>query len=83
MTNAEGKQQPLRVNLTLVQIKLHEKKIFKRYKILNALHSSMIDTIFTIMNCETTKETWYMLQEEFQRSSRMRKIQILNLRSEF
>ncbi|TXG47842.1 hypothetical protein EZV62_027136 [Acer yangbiense] len=43
-----------------------------------------LDTIFTrIMACETAKEAWDKLKEEFQGSDRTRQMQVLNLRREF
>lgn len=55
--NASEEPKPLRANLTLAQIKRHKEEMFKRLKALNALHSSMSNTIFTrILTCETTKK---------------------------
>ncbi|WRX15989.1 hypothetical protein QQP08_008476 [Theobroma cacao] len=59
----------LRVNPTIVQMKQHSEKVVKRYKALSYLHNAIRDIIFTrIMACETTKEAWAKLKEEFQGS---------------
>lgn len=44
----------------------------------------MSDNIFTrTMACQKAKEAWDKLKDEFQRGSRTRQMQVLNLRREF
>ncbi|KAK0578492.1 hypothetical protein LWI29_011304 [Acer saccharum] len=75
---------PLRANPTIAQIKQHSEDYAKKYKALSAIRTAVSDTIFTrIMVCETTKEAWDKLKEEFQGSDRTRQMQVLNLRREF
>lgn len=75
---------PLRANPTIAQIKQHSDDTAKKYKALSAIHTAVSDTIFTrIMACETAKEAWDKLKEEFQGSDRTRQMQVLNLRREF
>ena len=64
----EMRREPplLRANPTIAQIKQHNKKVAKTYKVLSCIHSAMSDVIFTrIMACEIAKEAWDLLQEEF------------------
>ncbi|KAH0696223.1 hypothetical protein KY285_013055 [Solanum tuberosum] len=76
--------EPLRANPTLQQIKSHEEEIAKGPKALSFIHAAVSDSIFTrIMTCESTKEAWDMLKQEFQGSDRTRQMQIFNLRKEF
>ena len=76
--------EPLRQGATVNQIKHHEEELAKGFKALTAIHSCISDTIFTrIMACESAKEAWDKLQDEFQGSARTRQMQILNLRREF
>lgn len=76
--------EPLRANPTLQQIRSHEEEITKGPKALSFIHAAVSDSIFTrIMTCESAKEAWDMLKQEFQGSDRTRQMQILNLRKEF
>ena len=51
---------------------------------MSCIQSVVTYTIFTrIMACETTKEAWDKLKEEFQCSDKTRKMQVINLRKEF
>ncbi|GKV37176.1 hypothetical protein SLEP1_g45235 [Rubroshorea leprosula] len=58
---------PLRQNPTLAKIKQHTEEVTKRYKALTCIHSAVTDEILDrIMRCETAKEAWDLLKEEFQ-----------------
>lgn len=75
---------PLRENPTIAQIHQHSEESAKKYKALAAIHSSVSEPIFTrIMNCETAKQAWDQLKQEFQGSHRTKQIQVLNLWREF
>jgi transposase InsO family protein len=75
---------PLRANPTVAQIKQHSEDVAKKFKALSCIQSAISDSIFTrIMTCETAKEAWDKLKEEFHGSQRTRQMQVLNLRREF
>ena len=75
---------PLRENPTLAQIKHHSEECAKKFKALSCIQSAVTETIFMrILACETPKEAWNKLQEEFMGSDRTKKMQVLNLRREF
>ncbi|XP_021297300.1 uncharacterized protein LOC110426416 [Herrania umbratica] len=72
------------VNPTITQIKKHSEEVAKHYKALSCIHSTVTDSIFTrIMACESPKEAWDKLKEEFHGSDKTRQIQVLNLMREF
>ncbi|WRX30250.1 hypothetical protein QQP08_022737 [Theobroma cacao] len=71
-------------NSTITQIKQHSEEVAMHYKALSCIHSSMTDSIFTrIIACESPKEAWDKLKEEFHGSDKTRQIQVLNLLREF
>ncbi|KAK6161466.1 hypothetical protein DH2020_004847 [Rehmannia glutinosa] len=75
---------PLSANPTVAQIKQHNEENAKKFKALSCIHSAVSDVIFTrIMTCETAKEAWNKLKEEFQGSERTKQIYLLNCRREF
>ncbi|KAF2302363.1 hypothetical protein GH714_034947 [Hevea brasiliensis] len=75
---------PLRANPTLAQIKNHNEESMKKFKALTCIQTVVSDSIFTrIMACETAKEAWDKLKEEFQGSERTIQMRVLNLRREF
>ncbi|XP_017970361.1 PREDICTED: uncharacterized protein LOC18608379 [Theobroma cacao] len=79
-----GEPPALPANPTIAQINQHNEEVAKPYKALSYIHSAVTDAIFTrIMTCETPKEAWDKLKEEFQGSERTRQRQILNLMREF
>ena len=48
------------------------------------IHVGLHDDVFIkIIGCETAKETWDKLKEEFHGSERTRRMQVLNMRREF
>ena len=81
-----GQQEPpaLSDDATLQQIKDHENTVAKGFKAMTLIHSALSEVMFTrIMVCESAKEAWDKLKEEFQGSDRTRRQQVLNLRREF
>ncbi|XP_020254308.1 uncharacterized protein LOC109831391 [Asparagus officinalis] len=75
---------PLPQNPTLKQIKTHDEEKAKKPKALSCIHSAMSDGIFTsIMTCESPKEAWEMLKEEFEGNDQTKLMQVLNLKREF
>ena len=74
---------PLRANPTIAQIKQHSEECTKKYKAMSCIQSAVSDTIFTrIMACDTAKEAWDKLKEEFHGSDKTRQMQVINLRRE-
>ncbi|KAL9444243.1 hypothetical protein AB3S75_017429 [Citrus x aurantiifolia] len=56
----------------------------RRYKAKTCIHSAVSETIFTkIMTCETAKQAWDLLKQEYQGNVRTKQMQVLNLRREF
>ena len=76
--------QPLRVNATLNEIKKYDELVTRSPRALTCIHSSLTDVMFTrIMTCETAKEAWDKLKEEFEGSSRVKSVRLLALKREF
>ncbi|KAF2318538.1 hypothetical protein GH714_008752 [Hevea brasiliensis] len=75
---------PLRANPTVTQLKHYAEESAKKYKSLSIIHAAVTETIFTrIMACDTGKEAWDRLKEEFQGSEKTKQMQVLNLRREY
>ncbi|KAF2310787.1 hypothetical protein GH714_017216 [Hevea brasiliensis] len=75
---------PLRANPTMTQLKHYAEESAKKYKSLSIIHAAVTETIFTrIMACDTGKEAWDRLKEEFQGSEKTKQMQVLNLRREY
>ncbi|KAL4340682.1 hypothetical protein GQ457_08G019310 [Hibiscus cannabinus] len=75
---------PLRNNPTVAQMKHHAEECAKKFKALSIIHVAVTETIFTrIMACETGKEAWDRLRDEFQGSEKTKQMQVLNLRREY
>ncbi|KAG8482773.1 hypothetical protein CXB51_024127 [Gossypium anomalum] len=56
----------LRSNPTLAQMKQHSEECAIKYKAMSCLQNGVLDVIFTrIMACETPKQAWDKLKEEF------------------
>ncbi|XP_017976374.1 PREDICTED: uncharacterized protein LOC108661903 [Theobroma cacao] len=71
-------------NPTVAQIKQHSEDVARRYKALSCIQSVVSDAIFTrIMTCDSLKEAWDRLKDEFHGSERTRQMQALNLHREF
>ncbi|XP_031264410.1 uncharacterized protein LOC116122736 [Pistacia vera] len=81
----EEKQPPqLGPNPTLNQMRMHEEEMSKAPRALSHIYSAVTDLVFTrIMACETAKEAWDRLREEFMGSDTTRNMQVMNLRREF
>ncbi|XP_031263615.1 uncharacterized protein LOC116121832 [Pistacia vera] len=81
----EEKQPPqLGPNPTLNQMRMYEEEMSKAPRALSHIHSAVTDLVFTrIMACETAKEAWDRLGEEFMGSDTTRNMQVMNLRREF
>jgi len=76
--------QPLRVNATLNEIKKYDELVTRSPRALTCIHSSFTDVMFTrIMTCETAKEAWDKLKEEFEGNSRVKYVRLLALKREF
>ncbi|XP_057997057.1 uncharacterized protein LOC131176025 [Hevea brasiliensis] len=59
---------------------MHSEERAKKFKALSTIHASVTDVIFTrVMTCETAKQAWDKLKEEYQGTDRTRLIQMLNL----
>ncbi|XP_015167177.1 uncharacterized protein [Solanum tuberosum] len=75
---------PLGPNPTVAQMKIYEDAKSRKPKALRCLHSALSDVIFTrIMACETPKEVWEKLKEEFDGSDRVKTVKLLTLKREF
>ncbi|XP_052489781.1 uncharacterized protein LOC128042476 [Gossypium raimondii] len=75
---------PLRANPTIAQIRQYNEDCAKKYKAMSCLQSGVSDVIFIrIMACDTTKEAWDKIKEEFQGSDKTRQQQLIKLRRDF
>ncbi|XP_074326842.1 uncharacterized protein LOC141664787 [Apium graveolens] len=75
---------PLPQNPTAAQIKKHDEEVVREAKALSCLHSAVSEEIFTtIMGCDTPKEAWTKIKEEFEGNEQTKLMQILNLKREF
>ncbi|XP_055814687.1 uncharacterized protein LOC129884413 [Solanum dulcamara] len=76
--------QPLRYNPTLNDIKKYDELVTKSPRALTCIYSSLTEVMFTrIMACETAKEAWDKLKEEFEGSNRVKSVKVLALKREF
>lgn len=70
-------------------LQLHKKKSYneamsKKYKALIVIHSAVSEELFTkLMTCETAREAWAKLKEEYKGDMTARRVQSLNLKREF
>ncbi|XP_016690844.1 uncharacterized protein [Gossypium hirsutum] len=84
VVNADVELPPLRANPTVAHIRQHSDDRAKRYKAMSYIQNSVSDLIFTmVMACETPKQAWDKLKEEFQGNEKIRHQQLLNLRRDF
>ncbi|KAH1129702.1 hypothetical protein J1N35_001080 [Gossypium stocksii] len=75
---------PLRANPTIAQIRQHSEKCSNKHKAMACLQNGVSDVIFTqIMACESPKQAWEKLKEEFMGSDKTRQQQLINLRRDF
>ncbi|XP_016478381.1 uncharacterized protein LOC107799750 [Nicotiana tabacum] len=80
----EDKLIQLPANPALAQIKVHSDEKTKKYKVKTIIQNSVADSIFSkIIACETAKEAWETLKQEYQGNERGRQNQILNLKRDF
>ncbi|XP_074355222.1 uncharacterized protein LOC141693926 [Apium graveolens] len=71
-------------NPTTAQIKKRDEEVAREAKALSCLHSAVSEEIFTtIMGCDTPKEAWTKIKEEFEGNQQTKLMQILNLKREF
>ena len=71
-------------NPTPAQIKKRDEEAAREAKALSCIHSAVSDGIFTsIMTCESPKEAWRTLKEEFEGNAKTKLMQVLNLKREF
>ncbi|XP_049357377.1 uncharacterized protein LOC125822044 [Solanum verrucosum] len=67
-----------------VEIKLYSEEKIKKYKVKIVIQNSVAQSIFSkIIACETTKEAWEKLENEYRESERGKQNQILNLKRDF
>ncbi|KAG8492389.1 hypothetical protein CXB51_009729 [Gossypium anomalum] len=84
VVNSDAEPAPLRANPTVAQIRQHADERTKKHKAMSCIQNCVSDVIFTrIMTCETPKQAWNKLKEEFQGTERTRQQQLLNLRRDF
>lgn len=82
--NADIEPPPLRANPTIAQIRQHSDDCAKKFKVMCWLQNGVFDVILTrIMACETPKQAWDKLKEEFQGSDKTRQQQLINLMRDF
>lgn len=73
----------MRANPTIAQIKHHSELVAKKHKALSCLHTTVTEEIFNrIMTCESAKQAWDRLAEEYQGDQKARQMEVLNLRRE-
>ncbi|KAH1114718.1 hypothetical protein J1N35_008096 [Gossypium stocksii] len=71
--NTDAEPAPLRANPKVAQIRQHANEKTKRHKAMSCIQNCVSDVIFTrIMACETLKQAWDKLKEEFQGTERTR-----------
>ena len=76
--------RPVGPNPTLNQMKLYEELKARKPRALTCIHSALSDAVFTrIMACESPKEVWDKLKEEFEGSFRVKAVKVLTLKREF
>ncbi|XP_060170438.1 uncharacterized protein LOC132601360 [Lycium barbarum] len=76
--------QPLRVNATLNEIKKYDELVTRSPRALTCIHSILTEVMFTrIMACETAKEAWDKLKEEFEGNNRVKSVRVFTLKREF
>ncbi|KAG8501874.1 hypothetical protein CXB51_004547 [Gossypium anomalum] len=84
VVNTDAEPAPLKANPTVAQMRQHADEKTKRHKAMSCIQNCVSDVIFTrIMACETPKQAWDKLKEEFQGTERTRQQQLLNLRRDF
>ena len=75
---------PTLTQLKKHELKKHEEELAKKPKTLTYIHAAVSDAVFTsIMTCESPKEAWDKLKEDFEGNTQTKLMQILNLKKEF
>lgn len=75
---------PLPQNPTTTQVKKYDEEMARKPRALSCLHGAVSEEIFTtIMDCESPKEAWEKIKEEFEGNHQTKLMQILNLKREF
>ncbi|KAA8543340.1 hypothetical protein F0562_021165 [Nyssa sinensis] len=75
---------PLGDDPTIAQLKNYEEQKAKKPTVLTCLHSALSETILlSVMACETPKEIWEKLREEYEGSQRVKNVKLLTLKREF
>ncbi|KAG8481238.1 hypothetical protein CXB51_026069 [Gossypium anomalum] len=74
----------LRANPTVAQMRQHAEESAKKPKAMVCLQNGVSDVIFTrIMACDSPKQAWDRLKEEFMGSEKTKQQQLINLRRDF
>ncbi|EOY21703.1 Uncharacterized protein TCM_013805 [Theobroma cacao] len=74
----------IRMKAFLRGVKQYEEDIAKKYRALSFIHSAVTESVFShIMSCETAKQAWDKLEEEFLGSGRNKQIRLQNLRRQY
>ncbi|XP_017624601.1 uncharacterized protein LOC108468220 [Gossypium arboreum] len=80
----DAEPPPLRANPTVAQMRQHAEETAKKPKAMACLQNRVSDVIFTrIMACDSPKQAWDRLKEEFIGSEKTRQQQLINLRRDF
>ncbi|XP_040971402.1 uncharacterized protein [Gossypium hirsutum] len=80
----DAEPPPLRANPTIAQMRQHSEECAKKHKAMACLQNGVSDVIFTrIMVCDSPKQAWEKLNEEFMGSDKTRQRQLINLRRDF
>ncbi|XP_010532447.1 PREDICTED: uncharacterized protein LOC104808467 [Tarenaya hassleriana] len=75
---------PLTGNPTLNQIRSHKEKVTRKAKAMSCIFSAVSPSVFTkIMNLESAKAMWDLLQKEFEGDDKIRGMKVLNLMRDF
>ncbi|XP_016718152.2 uncharacterized protein [Gossypium hirsutum] len=75
---------PLRANPTIAQMRQHSEECSKKHKAMACFRNGVLDVIFPrIMACDSPKQAWEKLNEEFMGSDKTRQQQMINLRRDF
>ncbi|XP_012453244.1 uncharacterized protein LOC105775262 [Gossypium raimondii] len=84
VVNSDVEPAPLRANPNMAQIRQHTDERIKRHKDMSCIQNNVSEVIFTrVMACESPKQAWDRLNEEFQGTKRTRQQQLLNLIRDF
>ncbi|XP_022850767.1 uncharacterized protein LOC111372616 [Olea europaea var. sylvestris] len=71
-------------NPTLAQIRRYEEDLSRKPRALTCIHSTVSVVIFTrIMTCDSPKQAWDKLKEEFEGSDMVKSVKMLTLKREF